>query len=184
MGGLPALRGCRAARNRVPASYRPRPASGLVARRLEGAQPDMAAGCATVRRARTRSGVPRPSVDAPSAQAGHQNQGATSYRSGRGDTLPLACIGGARCTYSAAVCVWQCKGHYTAQFVLRACMCSRPASTRALFRCCLTLGGLYAPWHGVCGRFSCSPPTVFLLYMYIYIYIYIYILHYCPQNTA
>ena len=34
----------------------------------------MAVGCATVRRARARSSVPRPSVDAPSAQAGHQDR--------------------------------------------------------------------------------------------------------------
>jgi len=68
-------------------------------------------------------------------------------------------------------------------------MCSRPASIRDLFRCCLTLGGLYAPWHGVCGRFSCSPPKVYYIcYIYIYIFFF-FIIHYhyivlrTPPNT-
>jgi hypothetical protein len=52
------------------------------------------------RRERARSGVPRPTVDAPSAQAGHQDRDATSYRSGQGSKLPLTCPVGAWWAYS------------------------------------------------------------------------------------
>jgi len=113
--------------------------------------------------------VPRPSVDAPSAQTGHQDRDATSYRSGRGErslSRALAVLGAPTQWRSVFDSVKDIKG--LSLLYARACavvprLPEPSAGDALLYVVCMLRGMAFA------GDFRVRPRRYFC-YIYIYIY--------------